>query len=430
MQFRRIGRLMKTAVSSIATLLILLGALLAIPPSAFAASGSKFSEVAVGINHSCALTMKGRAYCWGNNDSGQLGDGNYGYDSSSPVAVVGDRRYLHISAGYDATCAISTAGAAYCWGYNDYGQLGNGTHDETIRGAVDADTPQLVSGEHAFTTVSVGWNTTCGLTAPGDAYCWGYNDYGQVGNGAFDNTEAGLADADTPQLVSGGRKFLSVSAGENTTCGVTTREIGYCWGTGNNGELGNGDYSVELAGNGFDADSAVPVKVSGKQKFVTIATGGEHSCGLTTVGKVYCWGDNTYGQIGARIAGGYVTLPTRVKGSTRYTDIAGGNQSYSTCGITATGAAKCWGYNGGSDGSHDYGVLGADSTEYQVNVPISVSGALQFTAIDIDDYHACGLTTKHRVYCWGYSNGTGMGGTGLAENTYKPTVPIALPVFP
>jgi alpha-tubulin suppressor-like RCC1 family protein len=132
MQFRCIGRLMKTAVSSIATLLILLGALLAIPPSAFAASGSKFSEVAVGIDHSCALTMKGRAYCWGNNDSGQLGDGNYGYDSSSPVAVVGDRRYLHISAGYDATCAISTAGAAYCWGYNDYGQLGNGTHDETI----------------------------------------------------------------------------------------------------------------------------------------------------------------------------------------------------------------------------------------------------------------------------------------------------------
>ena len=395
-------------------------------------SAAQFSAVTVGYNHSCALTAAGLAYCWGDNEYGQLGDNSAGEDSAYPVEVImpdGVSQFSSISAGFDATCALTGDGVAYCWGYNEYGQLGIGTND-------DAAEPQPVDGDLLFSMIEAGPWVTCGVTKAGDGYCWGFNDYGQLGNDDHDDTESGLADANSPQLVHGGIKFKSISVGDNTTCGVSRRGVGYCWGTGNNGELGNGDYSVEDGGNGFDADSAVPVPVAGALKFNTIRTASEHSCGLTTKGAVYCWGDGTYGQLGiGSIPDGpdgnpFMAEPTLTL-APRAKKLFGSGYGWSTCIIDKSDHASCWGWNAGFDYDYDDehqhtngSILGTGSHAYQEESPASVIGGFRFVEIDSDYYHACGLTNSGLVYCWGWGY-DGQFGTGYAESTYGPVLPVA-----
>jgi alpha-tubulin suppressor-like RCC1 family protein len=395
---------------------------IATPSNVYAADGSRFAAVDVGMNHTCALTTAGRAYCWGDDSSGQLGDGPGSDGGVNPRAVIGGHRFRLIDAGYYSTCAITKSkGALYCWGFNDYGQLGIGTHDDDELGNADIEAPARVAG-YGWSQVSVGSNTTCGIRKL-KTYCWGYNEWGSVGNGDHDGTEAGLANVDVPTLVLGEHRFMTVSVGDNTTCAVTFGGDGYCWGTGNNGELGNGDFALEDDGQGTDADSDIPVSVSGGHRFVDIQTGSESSCGLDQRGRVWCWGETTYGQIGDGSGGpaGFVAVPTRVNASARFVALSGSEaMAYSTCGLKATGVAFCWGWNG--DG---YGVLGIDSDLAQENFPVQVPGKLRFVSIDIDDYHACGLTTRQRVYCWGLGE-SGQLGIPVSA-TKKPTEPVVIP---
>jgi alpha-tubulin suppressor-like RCC1 family protein len=191
--------------------------------------GYHFARVSAGAEHTCGITFTGAVYCWGLNDAGQLGDGSL-LDASSPVAVSGGHIFASLSAGDFDNCAVTISGDALCWGNNLFGQLGNGTSGL----GTDATTPQLVSGGHTFAAVSAGNLHTCGITTSGAAYCWGRNALGQLG----DNT---TTDATTPVPVSGGLTFAIVSAGRSAhTCGVTTGGDAYCWGHNDAGQLGNG----------------------------------------------------------------------------------------------------------------------------------------------------------------------------------------------
>jgi len=173
-------------------------------------------------------------------------------------------------------CALTKAGDAYCWGFNGNGQVGQGSSG----GAVTS--PTIVTGGLKFTSVSAGDLHSCGVTPDGDAYCWGSDRYGQLGNG--DETE----DKASPSLVSGGLKFATVSAGIRHSCGVTLAGDAYCWGSGENGRLGNGSTS----------GSNAPVPVLGGLMFVSITAGYHHTCGLAVDGKVYCWGLGDNGRLG------------------------------------------------------------------------------------------------------------------------------------
>jgi alpha-tubulin suppressor-like RCC1 family protein len=165
------------------------------------------------IRHTCGVATDGKAWCWGNNAHGELGD-NTTTDRLVPVPVAGSLTFSSISAGVLHSCGIA-ASQAYCWGDNSHGQLGSSSPGEV--------TPAPVAGGLAFSSVSAGFTHTCGVTTAGVAYCWGQNDVGQLGDGS--NTASS-----SPVPVSGGHTFSSVSAGDRYTCGLTVQQTAYCWG--------------------------------------------------------------------------------------------------------------------------------------------------------------------------------------------------------
>jgi alpha-tubulin suppressor-like RCC1 family protein len=186
-----------------------------------------FAQLSAGYGHECGVTPAGAAYCWGVNFSGELGAGTNN-SALFPTLVLGGLTFAQVSAGQYRTCGVTTAGAAYCWGQNFAGQLGDGT-------TTDRTSPVPVLGEFTFAQVSVGpvGLHNCGVTTVGAAYCWGWNALGQLGDGT-------TTDRTSPVPVLGGLTFARVSAGNGHTCGVTTDGVAYCWGNNNYGQLGNG----------------------------------------------------------------------------------------------------------------------------------------------------------------------------------------------
>lgn len=186
-----------------------------------------FTSLVDSRDHRCGLVADGKAYCWGNNRSGQLGDGTAGSatdyraaDRSVPVAVLGGRTFASLSAGGSHTCGLTRAGTAYCWGANSQGQLGddtsgNGDWSDTT---ANRSTPVAVLGGRTFTSIAVGGHHTCALEAGGVAYCWGLNQDGQLGDGTTGTTGTNRV---TPTAISGTLTFATITAGRHHTCGVT-----------------------------------------------------------------------------------------------------------------------------------------------------------------------------------------------------------------
>ena len=184
-----------------------------------------FASVSASSGHSCGVTAANDAYCWGVNSWGHLGDGTTA-TRSTPTLVTGGLSFASVSVGGGHSCGVTVQGAAYCWGENVQGQLGDGTRDTTNRRSL----PTAVLGGLSFASVSAGRSHTCGVTATGDAYCWGQNP--SLGDGSTTSSP-------TPVLVAGGLSFASVSVGVLHICGVTVGGLGYCWGVNGAGQLGD-----------------------------------------------------------------------------------------------------------------------------------------------------------------------------------------------
>ncbi|GIW53238.1 MAG: hypothetical protein KatS3mg081_2593 [Gemmatimonadales bacterium] len=352
---------------------------------ASATTVSMRARITAGDRHTCALEPDGKAYCWGRNDYHQLGDTTIA-DQAVPVAVVGAPVFKMIAAGDWHTCGLTPGGEAYCWGRNYAGQLGDGT-------TVDRATPVAVSGGVKFEAITLGEYHTCGLTAAGKAYCWGGDSWGQLGDG-------GSAAARTaPTSVAGNLVFKDISAGPEHTCALTFDGVAYCWGYNGRGQLGDGTTVAKGS----------PVAVSTNLVFDEIQAGGWHTCALTTAGVAHCWGQNNAGQMGDGTTTDRTT-PVAVSGDYVFKQIEARRDH--TCGLSVTGAVYCWGLN-------TSGQVG-DGTTSNRTVPTPVLGGLSFEAITTGGGHTCGLLLGGEMYCWGY-NDHGQLGDGSTTSRSSPT---------
>jgi alpha-tubulin suppressor-like RCC1 family protein/uncharacterized protein YjdB len=345
----------------------------------------RFVQISTGGGTTCGLTVDGQAYCWGANAVGALGIGNTdgpeqcefaGPCSRTPIAVSGGRSFSEIHANshggwYQFVCGLDSNGAASCWGSNVSGTLGIGatTGPETCMAQGGtllpcSRTPLEVAGGRLFTSLTLGDTHVCGLTAAGEAYCWGNNAVGQLGDG----TETTRA---TPVAVSGGLRFVSLSAGSAHTCGLTSDGTAYCWGFSGIGALGHGAFTgpdfcqnPDPFGRPFPCSTA-PERVTGGLTFDAIAAGGDHTCALTPAGAAYCWGFNNWGQLGNATTNNS-SSPVAVTGGLAFANLSGGREH--SCGVTTNGLAYCWGNNG------NY-ALGTDELPLPVlGVPVRVEG--------------------------------------------------------
>lgn len=234
-----------------------------------------YVSVSNGTHHTCGITMDGDAYCWGLDGGGRLGDGSNA-GSETPVAVLGGLRFTSVSVGGNHSCGITESGTTYCWGANEHGRLGDGT-------AVDRTAPVEVLTTAVFASIDAGILHTCAISLSGAVYCWGFNGTGQLGDGTTTTSAV-------PVQISGGHTFASVVAGGGHSCAVTTDGTAYCWGHDRNGQLGDG---LEE-----ETQSTVPVLMEAALVFRSLSAGLAHTCGVTTDSVAYCWGLNSFGQLG------------------------------------------------------------------------------------------------------------------------------------
>ncbi|HEX9582676.1 MAG TPA: Ig-like domain-containing protein [Gemmatimonadales bacterium] len=309
----------------------------------------RFSSLTAGQHYTCGLTAAGAAYCWGDNTWGQLGNGtllvgdscpgfSIGLCSTVPVAVTGGHSFVAIANGYDHTCAVTTAGQAFCWGWGDVGVLGADVSPCNDFPATPGCSSVPILADHGTPYVGIvaGFEHTCGLRPGGAAYCWGHEHNGQLGTGSD------VLGGPTARAVTGGLLFTALSAGGNSSCGVAVGGVAYCWGENNVGQLGDQTTVNRLA----------PVAVSGGLSFTSVAVGGgvtlNHSCGLVSGGAAYCWGSNSVGQLGDGTPTGR-TAPGAVAGGLLFGSITAGGEH--TCGLTSNQVAFCWGANDGRLGN-------------------------------------------------------------------------------
>lgn len=247
-----------------------------------------------------------------------------------------------VSAGGFHTCALSESGVAYCWGSNLWGQSGSGAVDPEAGslplfgpaaygqpGRASVSAPTAVETDLVFSSISAGDRHTCALAPDGEAYCWGHNRFGQLGDGTTENRA-------TPAAVEGGLRFSRISAGGTHTCGVDLGGTLYCWGGNWHGQAGVGrdDGRVPIVTS--------PVRVASRDQFQAVATGGIHTCGLDVDGLAHCWGDGRGGVLGTgQEEPEDVFSPRPVAGGTRYRGLSAGLDL--TCAISVDDRLHCWG---------------------------------------------------------------------------------------
>ncbi len=337
--------------------------------------------------HTCGVVSDGTTYCWGDNEYGALGSigttvfcedlfrERYSC-TGTPQQVNTTLKFVALSGslGRGLTCGLTAQGEAHCWGFGLWGQLGNGQLSNSA-------TPVAVAGGLQIESIRVGSDGAgvCATTITTDLYCWG--DLGLL----YANGQR-FATSSVPRLVDSALGFISFDLGQDHACGVTVSGQAYCWGSNWYGQLGIGSRGDE---------APIPTAVVGGHVFRSIVTGSDQTCALKETGEAYCWGNSN--NIGSPTASSYVVTPQPVAGDHNFLELHAGFTH--TCGLTADGDAYCWGQN-------YLGELG-DGTQQTRMTPVKVQTNQKF--ISLSHRATCGLTDQGQAYCWGNNSGGQVG---------------------
>jgi alpha-tubulin suppressor-like RCC1 family protein len=326
--------------------------------SSSAAGLPLMDSISAGGGHTCGLDVTGGVWCWGEDMPGV---------TASPARVADLSLGVRgLATGPRHNCALTATGALRCWGANQVGQLGNG-------GTTDSQVPVDASQVGGITrAVSAGLDQTCVLNAVGGVVCWGASG--------------------GPAEVSGlGSGMKAISSGWHHTCALTMAGGVKCWGSNQYGQLGNGS----------TVDSQDPVDVSGLGFGVQmISAGAGHTCAITAVGAVLCWGRNQSGELGDGSTNDSA-IPVQVSGlgaGARAVSAGGDDSAGHSCALTVSGAVVCW-------GSNSAGQLG-DGTTTNSAVPVQVQGqTVGLRSVAAGGRHSCALTATGGTVCWGQPGG-------------------------
>lgn len=324
-------------------------------------------DAAAGQYHTCAISAARELWCWGENADGQLGIGTES-EHSPPVTALSGGQWAHVSAGSNHSCGIKLDGTLWCWGANFSGQIGNGEEGLNRKSLA----PEQITSYADWTWIQAGDSHTCGLRADGSAWCWGNNVMGQLGDGTETNHPLPqLVAPDTP-----GTKWAAIDAGYYHTCGIRDNRSMWCWGDNQFGQLGVGTTS------GMGDKRLEPAHVGATSDWAQIALGDYHTCGRRMDKSIWCWGSNAYGQLGDGVPPSYpgdgglvdggldyhcqpgmdAAIPQGINDTQPWWDLTSGNDH--TCSLVGDNIMWCWGRN-------DYGQLGDGTTENS-SCPVSV----------------------------------------------------------
>ena len=351
------------------------------------------SGIATSDTDACAVLSGGDIDCWGDNSLGELGDATTaGPDtcgsvvescSTNPttVSTITDATQIATSAHFE--CALLSVGSIDCWGYNQSGQLGDGTSSGPNICGISTPcgtTPEAVDGITTATQVATSDNAedACALLSNGTVDCWGDNLYGELGDGSDtgpDSCAYAYTCSTTPVAVNGITTATQITEGTADACALLANGSVECWGVNDYGQLGDGTSSGPSTCEGFSC-STTPVAVSGITDATQITNSGTNTCALLSNGSVDCWGFNQSGQLGDGTTtgpetcmggggdAGCSTTPVTVSAITNATQISTGE--YGTCALLSGGRVDCW-------GDDSLGELG-DGTTTSSDVPVAVSG--------------------------------------------------------
>ena len=330
-------------------------------------------SIAMGWNHACGVDTLFDIYCWGLNSSGQLGMGTFSDPVLPSRKVDSQKKFAAVAAGgaewrpnievevfaAQLTCALTREGEAYCWGYSG---------DPQRTADVPSSTPKVAATGIQFATISVGNGYVCGVARDRRGYCWGNNDFGQLGRAIspFDRSV---------QEIDGNLRFESISAGGLHACGVTVAGDAYCWGANESLQLGAPTTTTCVFRGLPRKCSPQPVPVTGGFKFTSVAASGwgaisaitaitptyrEHSCGLTVEQNIVCWGNNDGGRVKRRVlpSDPFDAPPIRLPFGEKFRTVAVGESH--TCGVLVDGQVWCWGDGARGQMGIPQGVFRAD----------------------------------------------------------------------
>ena len=357
-----------------------------------AATASPQWSIGATQNSTCVIQVGGDLWCWGDNQYGQLGIGIFGAPVGAPTqesTTATDWRYLFDSSG-NHTCAIKANGTLWCWGLNEDGQLGLGdTTDRSVPTQVGSDTTWVSGG--------AGQYSTCAIKANGTLWCWGSNGAGQAGNGT---SGASLLTPTQADLTG----WITVSMGYNHACGIRTGGTLWCWGENGNGQLGIGTSDPQLH----------PVQVAGTWNAVDTSTDGpgDYTCGIKPTGTLWCWGFGGYPSINTLGLGDTYVTATPAEVSYTWSSVAVG--AWTSCGIQADSSLWCWG-----DGWAGNLATGVPGDEGDSTTPVATIGGTGWAALARGRDHGCGVRTDATVWCWGQNSylEIGVGSAGEVNST-------------